>query len=438
MQANIRSRMLLFLKGLFLMGLLITCMAHAEDKFIVGIGTHLMDSQPLQKRALQAAADAGISSVRNDAFWSTAEPALNELRIIPPWETYLNGARNLRLSTLMILGYGAVPYAGAKPRTPNVKTAYLNYVDFVSRRLGNRVDFYEVWNEWDMDSPKDPKSSADYAALVKDTVPRIRQNNPQVKILAGAVTSQGMLDGFVDRVIDTGALKEVDGLSLHPYVHCMSMGRSTPESWANWMRGYEAHVRDRAKKTVALYLTEMGWPSHQGTCGISETRQAAYLARSFFLARTIPNIKGMWWYDLINDGQDKGEQEHNFGLLRPDFEPKPAYSVLKAITPVVREYTYDASTSVQTDDVYMLYFNKGPERVVVAWAASRSREKQVISNALLKGNVQLVDTAEPAKGLHDGGESWVCSGTRCTASVTLTEFPKVISLGANSSTVTGR
>jgi len=414
----------------FFMGLLLACTAHAEDLFIVGVGTHLMEDQPLQKRALQATADAGINSVRNDAFWSTAEPALNQLRVIPPWETYLNGARNQHLSTVMILGYGAVPYAGAKPRTPGVLKAYLNYADFISRRFGDRADFYEIWNEWDVEGPKDPKLSADYAALVKATVPRIRQRNPQVKILAGAVTTQAMLEGYVDRLIDAGALNDVDGLSLHPYVHCMSMARNTPESWAVWMRDFEAKVRERVKKPVPLYLTEMGWPAHQGNCGVSENRQAAYLARSFFLARTLPNVKGMWWYDLINDGQDKTEQEHNFGLLKPNFEPKPAYNVLKAISPILREYTYDASTSILSDDVYMLAFNKGTDRVLVAWAASRSRDKSVSSNVAQTGNVQYIDTAEPTKGLHDSGDNWVCIDDRCTASVTLTDFPKIIKVGA--------
>lgn len=423
MQASIRASIFVGL-----MGLLLSCTARAEDLFIVGVGTHLMESSTLQKRALQSAADAGITSVRNDAFWSTAEPARNQLRILPSWETYLDSAKNLRLSTLIILGYGATPYAGAKPRTPNVKTAYLNYVDFVSRRFGNKVDFYEVWNEWDMEGPKDPTLSADYAALAKSVGPWVHKNNPQAKILAGAVTSLGMLNGFVDRLIDAGTLNEVDGLSLHPYVHCMSMGRNTPESWANWLRGYEAQVRDRAKKAVPIYLTEMSWPSHQGKCGVSEAKQSAYLARSYFLARTIPNIKGMWWYDLINDGEDKSEQEHNFGLLRPNLQPKPAYNVLKSISPILREYTYDADPSIQADDVYMLYFHNGIERIVVAWTGSRSREKTVLGSALLKGNVQLIDTAEPGKGLHDSSVPWACNKSGCSASVTLSDFPKIISL----------
>lgn len=427
MKANVRLSIFVGL-----MGLLLTGTTRAEDVFIVGVGTHLMESQTLQKRALQSAADAGITSVRDDAFWSTAEPARNQLRILPSWETYLNGARNLQLSTMLIFGYGAVPYDGAKPRTPNVKAAYHNYIDFVSRRFGNRVDFYEVWNEWDMEGTKDPALSTDYAALAKSVVPWVRKNNPQAKVLAGAVTSKGMLDGFVDRLIDAGTLNEVDGLSLHPYVHCMSLARNTPESWANWMRGYEAQVRDRAKKAVAIYLTEMSWPSHQGNCGISEAKQSSYLARSYFLARTIPNIKGMWWYDLLNDGQDKGEQEHNFGLLRPDLQPKPAYSVLKAISPILREYTYDADASVQADDTYMLNFHKGPERVVVAWTASRSRQKSVLGSTQLTGNVQLIDTAEPGKGLHDSGEPWACNASGCSASVTLSDFPKIIRLGTTS------
>lgn len=78
MKANLRVSIFVGL-----MGLLLTGTTRAEDLFIVGVGTHLMESQTLQKRALQSAADAGITSVRDDAFWSTAEPERNQLRILP-------------------------------------------------------------------------------------------------------------------------------------------------------------------------------------------------------------------------------------------------------------------------------------------------------------------------------------------------------------------
>lgn len=416
--------------GLLASMTLCCAVAHAEDAFIVGIGTHLMNYEASPTRALRMVSDAGITAVKDDAFWSTAEPAANQMRIVPPWRTFFNTTKSNNLTTLTILDYGSLFHGNSKPRTPEVKKAYLKYVDYVTRQLPGKTDYWEIWNEWDLEGPKDPKLSADYATLVKEAVPLIRKNDPKAKILAGSVTPEGMNFGFADRLIDAGILDQVDGLSIHPYVHCAGQGQNTPEAWAKWVRNYVKHINEKAGKEVPIYLTEVSWPSHTGDCGNTPETVASYIARTFFLARTIPSLRGMWWYDLVNDGKDKTEQEHNFGLLYPNLDPKPGYGVLKAISPYVRDYTYDPRPSTMNNDVYLLHFSKGTKHIVVGWVDGRSQEKQVTSNSKLIGKLQFIDTSQPAKGQIQTDTSWACSGDQCSASVTLTSFPKIISLNA--------
>lgn len=400
----------------------------AADPFIVGVATHSMNNLNQPLRSLQLASVAGVTSVRDDAFWSTAEPQPKSLQIIPPWRAWLSTADGLNLSPMVILGYGTSFNGNAKPRTPDVKIPYLNYVDYITRQLGNPVQYYEVWNEWDIDGPTDARLSDDYVAVVRDAAPIIRKNNPQAKVLAGAVTSAGIKGGFVDRILAAGVLKYVDGISLHPYVHCEGRDHNTPESWINWMRDLDRSISSKAGKPVPLYLTEMSWPSHDGPCGIDTTRQAAYLARSYFLARTVPDIKGMWWYDLINDGTLPDEQEHNFGLLNVDLSPKPAYSTLKAISPYLGEFSYEPRDSLQAGGVYKLVFSDGRERVMVAWATGRPRDDQISATAMSNGPLRVLDTQAANKGMFDSGQHWNCTGNQCSAPVTLTEFPKIIRL----------
>lgn len=417
-------------------GCLIGGLANAQEPqqpaFILGIGTHLMNYPTPSRPALQLAADAGIASVKDDACWSTVAPAPNELRIVPWWRSYLSNAQSLGLSRLTILDYSTWFHDNAKPRGGKVKAEYLNYVNYVSRQLGNRVDFYEIWNEWDIEAPKDPQLSADYAALVRDAVPLIRKNTRNTdgtpaKILAGSITPEGMDEGFADRLIDAGMLDLVDGLSVHPYAHCLANVEPNPEAWVVWMRNYEQHVRAKAGRNVPLYLTEMAWPSHDGNCGVTPEVQAAYMARILFLARSLPNVQGMWWYDLANDGPDRTDQEHNFGLLNEDLSPKPAYQVMKVIATVIKDFSYDAQASRQSDNVYLLYFDKGPERVVVGWTTGPTRQQDIASTTAMTGAVRLIDTAYPEKGSLSG-QQWQCANQRCSVSVTLTHFPKIISL----------
>lgn len=418
-----------------LLGALLCNQVLADEPFIVGIGTHLMNFEASPRKPLELAAQAGITALKDDAFWSTAEPAPNQLRIVPQWRTYLDTATSLNLSRLTILDYSTFFHDNAKPREGKVKAAYLKYVDYVTSQLGNKVNYYEIWNEWDLEAPKDAKLAADYAALVRDAVPLIRkhtvgQNGTPAKILAGSITPEGMDFGFADHLIDAGMLDLVDGLSVHPYAHCAGGGQNNPESWVNWMRQYERHIRAKAGRDVPIYLTEMAWPSHTGACGNTPSTQAAYMARIMFFARTIPNIKGMWWYDLINDGPDRTDQEHNFGLLNEDLSPKPAYDVMKVITPFIKDFTYQPASSVWENNQYLLHFNKGGEQIVVAWSGGKTSEKTLTTTTPQNGAVTLIDTAQPQKGWFAGDKSWACQAQQCATAVTLTNFPKIIRLSA--------
>lgn len=410
--------------------LLTSCLAGADERFIIGVDTHLMNKSSSSAKALQLLEEAGVDSVRDDAYWSTAEPRRGLLRIDPAWQAYLSKAQEHRLRPLLVLGYGNTYYGNyAKPRYPLVKEGFGNYVSFVTRELADSVDFYEIWNEWDKENPVDPGFARDYSHLIEETALRIRQQKKPVTILAGAVTSQGMDLGFADRLVEAGLLNHVDGLSLHPYVHCRHEARHTPERWIAWLRWVDADLRALAARPVPLYLTEMGWPSNNGKCGVSEKTQAAYLARSFFLAQTLPDIKGLWWYDLFDDGTDLNDPEQNFGLLKGDLTLKPSYLTLKAISPTLHDFRYDAEKSRELDATYLLRFAKGSEQVLVAWTIGERRLIRVNASSVQQGNVRLIDSGQPDKGLIDTGITWECNDSRCSAQVPIDDFPKIINLG---------
>jgi hypothetical protein len=410
--------------------------AHVDDHFIVGVGTHLMDRDTNLPRAMRRLSDVGATSLRDDVYWSSVEGQPGQLGINPRWRELLANASKRQMSKVLILSYGNQFYDdNAKPRNAQVKAGFARYVDFVSRTFAGQVDFYEIWNEWDQENDidrvlfKERSLSDDYAQLVKDTADQLRHNDPKAKVLAGAVTTQGIREGFADRLVQAGGMDKVDGISLHPYVHCeKNGGNNTPENWIKWLSDVDQRLTRLAGRAVPLYLTEMSWPSSDEPCGVDERTQAMYLARSFFLAKTRPNIKGMWWYDLINDGLDLKEREHNFGLLHNDLSEKPAYGVLKAISPTLSEYRYDSLKSLQADNLYLLNFARGDDQLLVAWTVGRPRVVKIESNGMVQGPVQSVDTEHPGRGRTDSGQ-WQCSDNRCTTVVTLSEYPRIISLG---------
>ncbi len=407
-----------------------------DEPFVVGVCAHELHKGDPSGRAYAMMRDAGITSVRTDAHWAYVERQPNQLKIEPSWQRYLKETARHGLSTQFILGYGNQHHGGGeKPRSEPVRAAYNRYVDFVTENLKGQVAYYEIWNEWDVEDPRDPAFTQDYARLIADAAGIIRQRDPAATVLAGAVTSQGIESGFALRLLENGLMQSVDGLSLHPYVHCRGWRRNTPEAWIDWMAEVDKELTRAAGRPVPLYLTEMAWPSHQGACGIDETLQAAYLARAFFLARTLPNIKGMWWYDFRNDGTDKTEREHNFGLVRQDFTPKPAYPVLAAISEIVSRYAFLGRLENTANDVVMLRFARGEDELLVAWSTGKPRTVELRGNENnegITGRVAMIDTAQPRHGRVTTGNEWRCpaSDDACSTTVKLDGFPKIISLRA--------
>jgi len=407
-----------------------------DEPFVVGVCAHELHKGDPSGRAYAMMRDAGITSVRTDAHWAYVERQPNQLKIEPSWQRYLKETARHGLSTQFILGYGNQHHGGGeKPRSEPVRAAYNRYVDFVTENLKGQVAYYEIWNEWDVEDPRDPAFTQDYARLIADAAGIIRQRDPAATVLAGAVTSQGIESGFALRLLENGLMQSVDGLSLHPYVHCRGWRRNTPEAWIDWMAEVDKELTRAAGRPVPLYLTEMAWPSHQGACGIDESLQAAYLARAFFLARTLPNIKGMWWYDFRNDGTDKTEREHNFGLVRQDFTPKPAYPVLAAISEIVSQYAYLGRLENTANDVVMLRFARGEDELLVAWSTGKPKTVELRgneSNEGITGRVAMIDTAQPRHGRVTTGNEWRCpaSDDACSTTVKLDGFPKIISLRA--------
>ncbi|MCH2341917.1 MAG: hypothetical protein MK363_18790, partial [Pseudomonas sp.] len=370
-------------------------------------------------------------SVRTDAHWAFLERKRDQLKVERHWPAYLAGNEAQGIESMFILGYGNRFHGdGKKPRSEPVRTAFNRYVAFTAEQFRGRIKHYEVWNEWDVEDPIDPQFTEDYARLITDAAGIIRQHDPDAKVLAGAVTTKGIESGFALRLIEAGIMQSVDGLSLHPYVHCRRRGQNTPEAWIEWLAGVDMELSRAANQPVPLYLTEMAWPAHQGTCGIDQTLQAAYLARSFFLVRTLPNVRGYWWYDFRNDGTDKHEREHNFGLLRQDYSPKPAFRVLEAISPIIKDYQFLGRVEESRNSV-LLQFGNGQEQLLVAWSTTdQTRPVTITSAGKTASNLRLLDTAQPEKGWTTD-VAWQCpsNADHCAVRVELNGFPKILSLG---------
>jgi len=103
----------------------------------------------------------------------------------------------------------------------------------------------------------------------------------------------------------------------------------------------------------------------------------SYLARLFLLARTSPSFQGLWWYDFQDDGWDAEDNEDNFGLVRPDLTPKPAFGVLAGLADLVTEGVFMGRLESPDDQLWILRFRLHDRQVWAVWCGD-DRERQVV------------------------------------------------------------
>jgi hypothetical protein len=97
--------------------------------------------------------------------------------------------------------------------------AWLEYVRYMADALHDRVEYFEIWNEPDIPNYW-PKSIylADYLDLIRITVPVIRENAPEAKIIVGGVSGTAY-DGaynYLLGVLNSDVMPMVDVIGWHP------------------------------------------------------------------------------------------------------------------------------------------------------------------------------------------------------------------------------
>ena len=82
-------------------------------------------------------------------------------------------------------------------------------------------------------------------------------------------------------------------------------------------------------KGKGIWITEFGAPTGTGAGAVSESVQADTIRIVLQAAKETPWIGPAFVYSMRDSGTNKADREQHFGVLRRDFTPKPAASIVQ-------------------------------------------------------------------------------------------------------------
>lgn len=353
--------------------------------FLVGVCTHFSQGKGLLAANLSLIRQAGARSIRDEVVWRGVEAEKGQLKMPADWATFVKRAAAEGLDPMLILDYGSKFYDGGdKPRSEEAIEAFTRYSEFVVRTFKGVVRHYEVWNEWDIKiGGGTPGSAEDYVRLIRKVYPRIKAVDPSIIVYGGGMTPSGVNNGWLEKMLAGGALPFMDVVSIHTYNYGRPGRERTPEAWAEWMQKVQDLIaKHNGGKQAPLCITEMGWPTQLDKRGMPPRLSADFLARMYLLSRTMPFMKGIWWYDFQDDGWRAEYNEANFGIVRPDLTPKPSYFAMASVAELVSKAEYLGRVDTGDADVYVLKFRMPARREVWAvWSAHADDDWQVTLKA---------------------------------------------------------
>jgi hypothetical protein len=229
---------------------------------------------------------------------------------------------------------------------PRDVAAFAAFTDAAAQRYRDFINTWEIWNEPNTGAWSSVAAVASYADLLKATSAAIRQQQPGAVVLVGGTAPTETVDGegvspedFLTQLYRSGAASSFDGVAVHPYSFPALPGE--PENWSGWSqmlrtREVMASAGDAGK---GVYITEMGAPTGgPGTTATSSERgyesapdhvdealQAHTVQATFAAIRSLPWVRALYWYGLVDLPAQGDSNEGHFGLLRPDGSRKPAY-----------------------------------------------------------------------------------------------------------------
>jgi hypothetical protein len=156
-----------------------------------------------------------------------------------------------------------------------------------------------------------------------------------------------------------GAADYCDVVALHSYVQKAQEPETTDDfASLDW---YIRNVSDTFKPGAPLMVTEAGYNNlvKPGGAAVSEAAASIYMLR-LLLHNFSAGVRRTFLYQLLDGGDDPGEWEHHFGLVRHDDSPKPAFHAIASLIKALDEHEVSGEQKPLTLPPINITLREGP------------------------------------------------------------------------------
>jgi len=353
-----------------------TTTASVDGRPKFGVVAHLYYTD--RERVTQLAANAGFEWIRQQVAWKDTEKADRSFGF-DELDQVVNSVNAKGQKLLLSVVKSPDFLTGRKDDNglPKDPKDFGRFVEELATRYKGKVQAIEVWNEQNLAVENGGHVTAEdaghYVEILKEAYTRIKAVDPSIIVVAGALSSTGVTqpDIAVDDVTYLKAMYAYNGGEIknyfdvqgfHPASAANPPDTKYPEDpgnapgWNNHPTHYFRHIEDVHQVMVdsglsnhKIWITEMGWATKNNTPGyeygnlISVDQQAQYLEGALF--RTVFQYGD--WVDAVfiwnlnfavlwNEQGNPLEEQASFGLLNPDWSPRPAFTVVQGFINAVK------------------------------------------------------------------------------------------------------
>lgn len=318
--------------------------AFAATRPIFGVASNLGSvNSTIREQSLTMIQDAGASWLRVSSYWPYID---RDGKAARDWSTADNmvaaAKRHNQTIVLEIAGYAAWANGNAGNWAPPADTtAFADFARDNAARFGADVDYYEIWNEENIQEFWKPSPSPTaYAKMLRKAYLAVKEVDPTAKLVFGGLARND--HGYLNSVYtalkafpDAGANNNFfDVLSVHPYADGLAPEATySPRSTATVDKTFaglpkmKTVMEAQGEPDKHIIATEFGWTvtDYEYIPGVGLANQAAYLTRAYQMAQNWPWLDAMMWYGFKN----WDDSEAAYSPVNTDLTARPAYNAMK-------------------------------------------------------------------------------------------------------------